>query len=174
MKKFHQYFSLALLAIMSLSLASCEDEYIATSLEGTWEGYTHMQSYYNGRYYNSTYSYVDFTTDPFSFTSGYGHWVDYYSNAPWDYIANNIEWHVRNGVIEIYFVEDNYILYISDYRLTDRHFKGRVYWDEATDFEFDLVHTSSPRWDEYDYGYGYYYAPSPNGKAPERPQRVLR
>ena len=75
----------------------CPPVHIASSLEGTWEGYTHMQSYYNGRYYNSTYSYVDFTTDPFSFTSGYGHWVDYYSNAPWDYIANNIEWHVRNG-----------------------------------------------------------------------------
>lgn len=49
MKKFYQYCSLALLAIMSLSLASCEDEYIASSLEGTWEGYTHMQSYYNGK-----------------------------------------------------------------------------------------------------------------------------
>ena len=84
MKKLYNLFTLAMVALMSLTFTSCEDEYIASSLEGTWEGYTNMQAVYDGRYYNSTYSYVDFTTDPFRYTSGRGHWVDYFSNAPWD------------------------------------------------------------------------------------------
>lgn len=181
MKKIYNILALALMAALSLTFTSCEDEYIASGLEGTWEGYTHMQVKYNGRYYNSTYSYVDFTTDPFRYTSGYGHWVDYFSGAPWDYLASNIEWRVRDRVIEIYFVEDDYTIYIDDYRLTDNHFRGRVYSDGPTDFTFDFVHTSSPNWNRYDYGWydgGYYYAPSASGKATapasERPQRVLR
>lgn len=179
MRKLYSFIILAMTAIMSLTLTSCEDEYIASGLEGTWEGYTHMQAEYHERYYNSTYSYVDFTTDPFRFTSGYGHWVDYYSGAPWDYIASNIEWRVRDGVIEIKFIEDGYTLYIDRYRLTDNHFTGRAYSDDGYNYEFDLVHTSSPRWDDYYYGWddGYYYAPAKGGaKAPvkERPQRVLR
>lgn len=174
MKKLYNLFTLAMVALMSLTFTSCEDEYIASSLEGTWEGYTNMQAVYDGRYYNSTYSYVDFTTDPFRYTSGRGHWVDYFSNAPWDYLASHIEWRVRDRVIEIYFVEDNYTIYIDNYRLNDSRFQGRIYWDDMTDFTFDLVHTSSPRWDDYDYGY-YYYAPSADGKpTPQRPQRILR
>lgn len=174
MKKLYNLFTLAMVALMSLTFISCEDEYIASSLEGTWEGYTNMQAAYDGRYYNSTYSYVDFTTDPFRYTSGRGHWVDYFSNAPWDYLASHIEWRVRDKVIEIYFVEDNYTIYIDNYRLNDSRFQGRIYWNEWTDYTFDLVHTSSPRWDDYDYGY-YYYAPSADGKSsPQRPQRILR
>lgn len=81
---------------------------------------------------------------------------------------------MRDKVIEIYFVEDNYTIYIDNYRLNDSRFQGRIYWNEWTDYTFDLVHTSSPRWDDYDYGY-YYYAPSADGKsAPQRPQRILR
>ncbi len=181
MRKLYSLLAFTLTALMSLTLTSCEDEYIASGLEGTWEGYTHMQAGYNGRYYNSTYSYVDFTTDPFRFTSGYGHWVDYFSGAPWDYLASNIEWRVRDGVIEIHFVEDNYTVYIDRYRLTNNHFTGRAYDGYNYDFSFDLVHTSSPRWDSYDYdwdgGYYYYYAPAKGGsKAPvkQRPQRMLR
>lgn len=173
MKRLYNFLMIAMVAMMGMTFSSCQDQNIAMDLEGTWEGYTHMQSYYSGRYYNSTYSYVDFSTDPFRFTSGKGHWVDYYSGAPWDYIANHIEWRVKDRVIEIYFVEDDYTIYIDNYRLSDSHFTGRVYWNKSTDFTFDLVHTSSPRWDHYHYGYNY-YAPGKDGKAPERPQRVLK
>lgn len=168
---------LVLVATMGLSLTSCEDEDIANTLEGTWEGNTYMYSYYNGRYYQSTYSYVDFTLDPFHFTSGSGHWVDYYSNAPWDYVANHIDWRVRDGVIQIYFEEDNYTIYIERYALNDDHFTGTIYWDNDNDRNFDLVHTSSPNWNNYYWGYNW-YAPAKvkaqNGAASkERPQRVF-
>ncbi len=103
---------LAIVATLGLALTSCEDEDIAYTLEGTWEGNTYMYSYYNNAYYQSTYSYVDFSRDPFTYTSGTGHWIDYYSNAPWDYVANHIYWWVDNGVINIHFEEDNYTIYL--------------------------------------------------------------
>ena len=53
MKKLYNLFTLAMVALMSLTFTSCEDEYIASSLEGTWEGYTNMQAAYDGRYYNA-------------------------------------------------------------------------------------------------------------------------
>lgn len=172
---------LAIVATLGLALTSCEDEDIAYTLEGTWEGNTYMYSYYNNAYYQSTYSYVDFSRDPFTYTSGTGHWIDYYSNAPWDYVANHIYWQVDNGVISIHFEEDNYTISIERYRLDDNHFTGTIYWDRDNDRNFDLVHTSSPNWNSYTWGTGwnYYYAPAAKGdkvKArgnAERPQRVF-
>lgn len=176
MKRIQQLTLVLLTALMGVALTSCDDEDIAYTLEGTWEGNTYMESYYNGHYYNSTYSYVDFSRDPFTYTSGTGHWVDYYSNAPWDYIASHIDWRVRNGVIEVYFEEDDYTIYIEDYRLDNRHFVGSIYWNRDYNKNFDLVHTSSPNWNSFDYSPGYYYdyAPGKNGARPaSRPKRVL-
>lgn len=173
---------LAIVATLGLALTSCEDEDIAYTLEGTWEGNTYMYSYYNDAYYKSTYSYVDFSRDPFTYTSGTGHWIDYYSNAPWYYVANHISWQVDNGVIYIHFEEDNYTIYIERYRLNDNHFTGTIYWNRDYYFNFDLVHTSSPNWNSYTWSTGwnyYYYAPAAKGdKAKargnaERPQRVF-
>lgn len=158
-----------MLLVLGLAFTSCEDESISSTLEGTWEGNTYMSSVYNGRIYNSSYSYVDFTLDPFRFTKGSGHWVDYYSNAPWDYIASHIDWQVRNGVIEVHFVEDGYTVYISNYRLNRNRFVGTIYLDDSN-WQFNLVHTSSPNWSDYDYGY---WAPSASG-ASSRPQRILQ
>ncbi len=57
----------------ALSLTSCEDEEIAYTLEGTWEGNTYMASIWNGQTYNSTRSVVNFNRDPLSFASGTGY-----------------------------------------------------------------------------------------------------
>ena len=169
---------LALVAAMGLSLSSCNDAAIASTLEGTWEGYTSMASNYSGRTYTSSYSYVDFQTDPFSFTSGTGYWVDYYSDAPWDYIANHIDWTVKDHIITVYFREDNLYMYFSQYSLSDKHFRGVIYDDPSgTHYSFDLTHISSPNWNDYSWGWHWNYAPSVNGKAPaqsdEKPQRIL-
>ena len=79
--------------------------------------------------------------------------TDYYSDAPWDYVANHIEWQVRGGRIEVYLVEDNYTYFIEDYRLNDNVFRGRIY-DNDTYLDFSMRHTSSPNWNSFDY---YYY-----------------
>lgn len=172
----------AVALLMSMALSGCDDLRISNSLEGTWEGNTYMAASYRGRWYNSTYSYVFFEQDPYRYTSGRGRWIDYYSNAPWDYIANHITWRVDNGVIRIYFIEDNYSITLTNYRLSNRHFYGTFLFDGNQRFNFDLVHTSSPNWNSYNYGYdywqdGYYYAPARSTHATatsqERPRRGM-
>lgn len=77
-----------LLSLATLSLSSCDDEEIANTLEGTWKGDMYISSEWDGRYYDATYTEITFLKDPYAFSSGTGYWVDYYSDAPWDYVAN--------------------------------------------------------------------------------------
>lgn len=177
----------------TLGLTTSCDSMIASTLEGTWEGDMYFVSYYDGREYFSNHSEVEFIGDPMRFKSGSGYWVDYYSGAPWDYVANHMTWTVRDKVIYIHLVEDRYDFEIRNYHLDDRSFSGYVYYDGEERY-FELIHTSSPNWNDYDYGYGYgygynpgyrpYYAPA-NGaagdsvpaepaSAPARPERHMR
>ena len=83
------------------TLTSCEDERIANTLEGTWSGNMYISTRYDGRVYDATYTEVTFLKNPYAYSSGEGYWVDYYSDAPWDYVANHIEWSVDYGTINV-------------------------------------------------------------------------
>ena len=159
-KRLHAMLTAVMLVALSFSFTSCEDESIASSLQGTWEGNMYISSEWNGRVYNATYTEIEFLLDPFRYTKGSGYWVDHYSGAPWDYIANHIDWRVDDQVITVYFREENTSIQIYDYRLSDNYFRGTIY-DNGNYVDFSLVHTSSPNWEyEYDYwGYDdwYYY-----------------
>ena len=169
-------------ALFAMMLSSCDAD-IASRLEGTWEGDMFVASYYNGRYYYSNYTRMEFLLDPFRFTKGDGYWVDYYSGAPWDYVANHTRWHVDDGIIYIHLIEDNYDIEIRNYSLRDDRFRGEVYYDGEYR-KFSLVHTSSPNWDnydyDYDYGYSYGYGYGTRSVSPDsatvapRPMRVMR
>lgn len=149
------------------TLTSCnwltEDEDIAYTLEGTWQGNMYIKSTWGGRTYSSTYSEVTFLKDPYRYSSGEGYWVDYYSNAPWDYVANHITWSVDYGTIRVHFVEDGNNITIRSFRLNDNRFSGWIE-DGSNDVEFYLTHTSSPNWNRYTHwGYDswsndYYYS----------------
>lgn len=149
------------------TLTSCnwltEDEDIAYTLEGTWQGNMYIKSTWGGRTYSSTYSEVTFLKDPYRYSSGEGYWVDYYSNAPWDYVANHITWGVDYGTIRVHFVEDGNNITIRSFRLNDNRFSGWIE-DGSNDVEFYLTHTSSPNWNRYTHwGYDswsndYYYS----------------
>ena len=145
------------MAVMALAFTSCEDAEIARTLEGTWEGNMYISTSYNGRSYNATNTEITFLRDPYTYSSGSGYWVDYYSDAPWDYVANNIDWKVDFGVIRVYFVEEGTSLEIRDYHLDDRRFYGTLY-DNGRYVDFELYHVSRPanyysnyRWGSYDY-----------------------
>ena len=88
--------------------------------------------------------------------------MDHYSNAPWDYVANHIEWKVNNRNIDIYFVEEDTWMTISDYHLSDNYFTGYIY-DGSNDVEFRLRHIDSPNWSSYRYGYDYYWSRETRG-----------
>ena len=150
-------YTLMMMAMMALTFTACEDEYIADTLEGTWSGKMYVSSYYDGHNYYATRTEITFDIDPFRFTKGSGYWVDYYSGAPWDYVANHISWRVDDGCITVRFIEDGTSVVISDYRLSDEHFSGYIA-DGDNDVHFSLVHTSSPNWDNYDrWGYDDWY-----------------
>ena len=181
MKKLYTLMMMAMMGLMAVSLTSCEDEQIAYTLEGTWKGNMYISSEWNGRYYNSTATEITFLKDPYAFSSGSGYWVDYYSNAPWDYVANHIDWEVRNRNIYIYFVEDGNSFVIRDYRLNDSRFTGYIN-DHGTDVEFELYNVSRPYYDNYRWGYdswnGYYGWTRGEGTdsitTTEKPRRFVR
>lgn len=179
-------FTMLTMAMMALAFTSCEDEYIADTLEGTWTGNMYISSEWDGRYYDATSTEVTFLRDPFCFTSGSGYWVDYYSNAPWDYVANHIDWTVNNGVIRVYFREEGTSIEIRDYRLNHNRFVGTIY-DSGNLVDFELYNVSRPYgyWDDYRWGYDswyddYYYwartrtADGDSTKVVEKPRRVVR
>ena len=163
-KNIQNYFYMFIIALaMGMTFTSCEDEYVASTLEGTWEGQMYAEYEWHGTWYETSRSEVCFNQDPFSYRSGTGYWVDYFQGrTPWryNYIANHIKWSVKNGVIYIYFYEDDYELQIRDYSLNDRYFKGEVYASDGSWREFRLRHISSPNWNDYNWGYDYYDYPN--------------
>ena len=179
-------FTMLTMAMMALAFTSCEDEYIADTLEGTWTGNMYISSEWDGRYYDATSTEVTFLRDPFTFTSGSGYWVDYYSNAPWDYVANHIDWNVSNGIIRIYFREEGTRIEIRDYRLNNHRFVGTIY-DNGNFVDFELYNVSRPNsyWDDYRWGYDSWYdyysywartrsGDADSTKVIEKPKRVVR
>lgn len=97
MKKFTSLVPMLLIAMMALSLTSCDkDDMISYSLEGTWRGDMKQRSTFNGKTYNVSYTELFFETDVFRTATGHGKWIDFYSGAPYDYFASNIKWKVRD------------------------------------------------------------------------------
>jgi len=175
-------YTMLMMAMMALAFTSCEDEMIADTLEGTWSGNMFISSNWDGKTYDVTRTEITFEIDPFRFTRGSGYWVDYYSRAPWDYVANHIDWSVNNGVISIYFIEDGDRIEIRDYHLNSRRFYGTIYdGDNLVDFELYCV--DRPHYDNYRWGfdswYGeYYWARTRSGDADstkviEKPKRFV-
>ena len=175
-------YTMLMMAMMALAFTSCEDEMIADTLEGTWSGNMYISSNWDGRTYDITRTEITFEIDPFRFTKGSGTWVDYYSRAPWDYVANHIDWSVKNGVIYVYFIEDGDRIEIRDYHLNSKRFYGTIY-DGNNLVDFELYCVSRPRYDNYRWGFDswyddYYWARTRSGdadstKVMERPKRFV-
>ncbi len=124
------------------------------SLKGTWAGSMNISLlYWNGKSYYSYETELTFIDDPLTSTNGYGYWVDHYSDAPWNYVAYHIKWHVNNNVIYILFVENNSSLVIRDYKLNygDR-FVGKIYDDQGNIQNFKLSKTKTPNYNNYFWG----------------------
>lgn len=167
MKKWIYNIAWVMMAFVSLTLTSCDDDVeIARTLEGTWEGdmYTSIK-FSDGRIYDISYSQICFLSNPYTYTSGDGYWVDYYDNAYWgsyNYVTSHIEFTVRNRVINIYFVEDHETVSIYDYSLSDNYFSGYIELYNGDRRQFRLRHVNSPNWGSYsrwgyDDNYDYYY-----------------
>ena len=187
MKKLYTMMMLAMMGLMTVSLTSCEDEEIARTLEGTWQGNMYISCRYGGREYDATYTEITFLKDPNRYSSGSGYWVDYYSGAPWDYVANHINWSVDYGTIHIHFIEEGSRISIRDDRLNRDRFWGYIS-DGNNDVDFELYCVDRPNYNSYRWGfsdwyYGDYSWSRTRGESadstatpatPETPQRFVR
>lgn len=164
MKKITSMLAMLLIAMATVTLTSCtEDEEIANTLWGIWKGDMGMYYDYGGNEYDASYTVLAFDKDPYTYSSGSGYWIDYYSNGSYSYYATNISWSVYNGVIQIYSVEDGENWYISEYSLNYDRFSGILQSDYSEPMSFNLYKTSAPNWSDYDWNgwhssgyYGYY------------------
>ncbi len=170
MKKLYSLLTIVFMTIAAVTVTSCDpDEEMAHNLWGVWQGNMYMQSSYNGRVYQSSYSVLAFDKDPYAYAQGTGYWIDYYSNAPFDNYSSRIQWRVVNGELQIYSIKEQRTYYIYNYTMNGRYFSG--YIDDggsSSGVYFELQKTSSPNWSDYDwngydyndYYYGYNYAPA--------------
>lgn len=183
MKTFTRLLTMLAIAISAMTLVSCDDdEEVARYLDGSWRGNMHVYSSWNGREYAATYSEIEFYR---GYTSGTGVWVDYYSNAPWDYVANHFQWYVTQGTIYIHFVEEDTDAVIYDYQLDSYQFSGYLEVVDGDYAYFSLDHISSPNWDYidnwgYNVDYGYQWSRASEKvdstilQTNEKPQRIFK
>lgn len=158
MKKFTFLSAMIMMMAMAFTFVSCDDdEYIADTLWGVWEGDMHVYHEWSGTYYEVHESVIQFDRDPDSYATGTGYWVDYFSDAPWDYFASHITWSVSNGRIRIYSYEDDTNFYIYDYSLSDNYFRGTIESEYGDPMDFRLRKTAAPNWHDFDYGWDSWY-----------------
>ncbi len=169
MKKFTSLLTMVFIALMSLSLTSCdEDSEIAFTLDGTWKG----NMYVEFRGYSAVRSVISFEQE--SMYSGTGYWVDYYDHDYWngnDYIANHIRWTVRNGNIYIHLIEEGSDVVIYDYSLTSSRFVGCVESSNGNRAQFTLYNDNynyNWRYDDWSWGYSSVDKTTDVGNIPSR------
>ncbi len=149
MKKLTSFLTFALIAIMSLTFVSCdEDHEIALELDGTWEGVVY------DNYRNRIYVDIRFRQDGFS-----RHGVGYEYDRPGGPV--NFEWSVENGNIYLDYSDHSHVV-ISDYRLGRGYLDGRLQ-KARNGWDLGDIHLTKISQNPYDYEYDY-WSKSQGGK----------
>lgn len=112
MKKFLTFL---FLAVTAMTFVSCDDDKIANSLEGVWEGEVSV-----GRW--NSYQYVDIEFSRQGYSDGYGMEYDYQGNSG-AAIPCPFTFKVVNGTIFMEY-EDGSRVAIRNYTLTENQFSG--------------------------------------------------
>lgn len=145
MKKITTLMTVLLMAAMTFTFTSCddEDEEISYSLEGVWKG-SIVSGYYNryGDYRESyTNTQIEFYNDPYSYASGSGREVDYNRNGWTDVVY--FDYVVRNGNIYLDY-DDGSSVAIYNWRMYYDTFEGEFhdYWTGEYLASFRLYYVS--------------------------------
>lgn len=138
-----------IVAMMAVTLNSCEDDEIAQTLDGIWEGEVATE-YFNYRWgVQAQYQDVDieFYTDPYRYAKGTGVEYDYYG---YQYTVCQFVFEVSNGIIYLDYEDGSHVA-IRDYRLNDNHFSGNFIDYDTGRFlaSFDFVKVSDWRHNRY-------------------------
>ncbi len=109
--------TLLFLAVTAMTFVSCNDDEIAATLDGVWEGHVSL-----GRW--NSYQYVDIEFYRDEYSAGNGVEYDYQSNGT--YIECPFTFKVVNGTIFMEY-DDGSRVAIRNYSLTDTQFSGDFY-----------------------------------------------
>ena len=159
MKKIYNYLFVGIVAMLSMTLSSCNDDNIAGTLDGVWEG-TVIDNWddWSWRWKDYTrYQYVDieFITDPYRYAQGYGYEYDYYSDG---YERVHFTFEVRNEDIYINYADGVHVCIPRRYyTLTDRRFSGEFRDNRTGKYlgSFSFVKYANHRYDRYGSYYPY-------------------
>lgn len=164
MNKIKTLVTVLIMSIASISLVGCDDDDFeeifddwesideANMLYGTWEGY--LGTFYEDRWGVGGEDYITtirFDKPVYGSSSGRGYEVDRIMNDPSGrYYYCEFSWMVSRGDIVIIYDDDpRNPVYIYDYHLTNRRFRG--YMDDGTNQEikFDFRYLSHFDWGPY-------------------------
>ena len=116
MKKIYNYLFVGIVAMLSMTLTSCnDDDYDARLLAGYWEGEIKSVGWRSG-----TFNYVDFyfEKDP-SYGRGHGWEYDY---DEWDHLVarSDFDYEVVNGSIRMTYYNPRVVVWIDDWEIYRR------------------------------------------------------
>ncbi len=150
------------LAVTAMTFVSCDDDEIAATLDGVWEGHVSL-----GRW--NSYQYVDIEFYRDEYSAGNGVEYDYQSNGT--YIECPFTFKVVNGTIFMEYEDGSRVAIPDNYTLTETTFSGDFYeWTGSysigawiAHFDFDKV--TSWRHTRYS---SYHYVGNPTDTQIER------
>lgn len=149
--------TLFIIAVTAMTFVSCDDDKIAATLEGVWEGEVSV-----GRW--NSYQFVDIEFSRQGYSDGYGVEYDYQANGA--YIECPFTYKVTNGTIFMEY-DDGSRVAIRNYTLTEKQFSGEFcewvgsYTVGAKIANFDFVKVTSWRHVRY----SNYYTAQPDSTA---------
>jgi len=147
MKKLASFFALAIIALMSFSLSSCdEDHEIALTLDGTWRGTVDSNNgsfFVDLRFYQSGFS-----------AHGTGYEYDEPINGYSRGTYAEFDWSVNNGCIYLRY-DDGSNVVISDYTLRSGQLVGYLQ-NARNGWDMGYIRLTKLSDNRYDDGYNYY------------------
>lgn len=147
-EQFIRLVSCLVIVFSVITLSSCDDDEIAQTLDGIWEGEV-AKDFFSHRWGTQKEYYavdMEFYADPYRYAQGTGVEYDYLYNG--DYTPCRFRFEVQNGIIYIDYDDDTHVA-IRDYHLSNNHFSG-VFIDYYSGYEiatFDFVKVTNWRHD---------------------------
>ena len=147
MKKIYNYLFVGIVAMLSMTLSSCNDDNIARDLDGIWAGTVSVKDSWRGHSFQ--YVEIEFFKNPYRYAKGEGTEYDY---SGYDCYICDFTYEVHDNVIYIYYADGSRVR-IYDYDLYNNTFRGEFRDGYTGDYlaRFDFARLNYYRYDRGGY-----------------------